>query len=231
MSGKRNVVVLTIGIVILGAVVAAAQTVNYEIKRGTVVTTYGNHLVVKMDNGETKDVEIPDGFTFDVDGRQLSVNQLTPGTELTAAKVTTTTPVTVEVTEVRNVTVVRRSGQTIVVRNQEGKLKKFSQVPENIRLETTDGQAMNYTDLQPGMVLTAYIVHQGVTDVTEEDIAVAGTAPPRPAPAAAPAARPAPKAAPAPAVLPKTGSSLPLAGLGGIALLIIAIGIAVYRRF
>jgi hypothetical protein len=29
----------------------------------------------------------------------------------------------------------------------------------------------------------------------------------------------------------KTGSSLPLAGLGGIALLILAIGIGIYRRF
>jgi LPXTG-motif cell wall-anchored protein len=85
---------------------------------------------------------------------------------------------------------------------------------------------MHPRDLAAGMRITATIVHESVVEVSERDVAVAGQAP---AAKAAPAPAPAPAAAPV--ILPKTGSSLPLAGLGGIALLILAIGIGIYRRF
>ena len=123
----------------------------------------------------------------------------------------------------RNAEVVRRHGQTIVIRNQEGKLVKYNKVPDNIKL-MADGKEIHYYDVYAGMELTAYIVHTGMTEVTEQDVAVAGQAPAKPVPVAAPAPAPAP-------VLPHTASSLPLAGLGGIALLILAIGIGIYRRF
>ena len=134
-----------------------------------------------------------------------------------------------KVTEVRKAEVVRRDGQTIIIRNQEGKLVQYRNVPENIKLMSGDRE-MRYNDLRAGMELTAYIVHEERTEITEQDIAVAGQAPAKPKPAPAPQAAPAAPAAPAP-VLPKTASSLPLVGLGGIALLILAIGIGIYRRF
>jgi two-component system chemotaxis sensor kinase CheA len=93
---------------------------------------------------------------------------------------------------------------------------------------------VNYKNLQAGQYITAYIVSEGVEDVTEREVAVAGAAPvkaaPAPAPAPAPVAAPAPKPAAPPAELPHTGSSLPLVGLTGLALLILGFGIAVLRR-
>jgi hypothetical protein len=232
MSVKRNIVMVAVGIIVLGALFAIAQTTSYEVKQGTVIQVYGNHLVVKMANGEVRDIEVPEGFMFTVDGRQVPVSELVPGTKLTASVATTTTPKEVQSTELRKATVVSRSGQSIVVRNQDGKLVMYNGVPENIKLQTSDGRDMKYTDLRPGMELTAHIVHKGMTEVSETDVDVAGTAPKPAAPAAAPMPAPVAKAAEAaPAALPKTASSLPLAGLAGIALLVIAIGIAVYRRF
>lgn len=227
MSVKKSVLIAMAAVIVMGAGFAAAQTTTYEIRQGTVLNHYDNHLVVKMADGEVRDVVIPEGFMFQVDGKDVPLSALKPGTQLTASVATTVTPKEVQVTEVRNVTVVRRSGQTIVIRNEEGKLVKYSRVPDNIKL-MADGKEILYNQVYAGMELSAYIVHTGVTEVTEQDIAVAGSAPA--AKAAPVAAAPAPAPAPAP-VLPKTGSSLPLAGLGGIALLILAVGIGIIRRF
>lgn len=223
MSVKKSVLVVMAAVIILGAGFAAAQTTDYEIKQGTVVHVYGNHLVVKMSTGETKDVEVPEGFMFTVDGQSVPLSALKPGTKLTSTVKTTTTPQTVQTTEVKNAEVVKTWGNTVILRGEDGKLKQFNRVPKDMVL-TMDGKEINHRDLAAGMRVTATIVHESVVEITEKDVAVAGQAP-------------AAKAAPAPApvavvaVLPKTASALPLAGLGGIALLILAIGIGIYRRF
>jgi len=80
------------------------------------------------------------------------------------------------------------------------------------------------------MNLTATIVHESVTTVTETSAMVGGREARKPAPPK-PRAKPAPKAAPAPVVLPSTGSLLPLAGLAGMILLFAAMSMAVIRRF
>ena len=66
-------------------------------------------------------------------------------------------------------------------------------------------------------------------EITEEEMKVAGAAPRAPKAKPVPVAKPAaPKPAP---VLPKTGSSLPLVGLAGLAALALGLGITVIRRF
>jgi LPXTG-motif cell wall-anchored protein len=231
MSRKGRVVTVMIAVMVLGTVIAAAQATSYEVKRGTVVQVYGNHLVVKMADGEYKDIDVPEGFMFDVNGKNVPVGGLVPGTELTATIATTTTPVPVQVTEVKNGYVVKRSGQTIVIKTPDGKYHQFSKVPDNVKL-MADGKEVLYTNLEAGQEITAYIVSEGVKEVTEKEIGMTGTAPVKaaPAPAPAPAAVPAPKPAAPPAELPHTGSSLPLVGLSGLVLLILGIGIAVLRR-
>jgi hypothetical protein len=224
MSVKKSVLIVMAALFVLGAGFAAAQTTTYEIKQGTVISVYGNHLVVKMADGETRDVEIPEGFMFNVDGREVPLSALKPGTKLTATVKTTTTPETVKTTEVRNAEVVKTWGNTVILRGEDGKLRQFNRVPKDMVL-TMGGKELHHRDLAAGMRVTATIVHESVVEVSERDVAVAGQAP---AAKAAPAPAPAPVAA---LVLPKTASSLPLAGLGGIALLILAIGIGIYRRF
>ena len=229
MSVKRSVVVVIAVVLLLGTGIAAAQHTTVEIKRGTVVHVYGNNLVVKMADGTTKEFDVPEGFTFNIDGKQVPVGDLKPGTMLTSAVKTTETPREVEVTEFRSGTVVKVVGTTLMVRMADGEIRRLNNVPRDQRFEV-DGKELDVTQLREGMKLRAKVVSTHVAVITEEDVMVAGTAPEVPRPAAAkPAAR---AKAPAPApMLPKTGSSTPLAGLLGMVLLLIGAGIAVIRRF
>ena len=60
----------------------------------------GNHLAVRMSTGGIRTFDVPDARRFVVDGRELTVGELKPGTKLTATLVTTTTPVTDRTTTV-----------------------------------------------------------------------------------------------------------------------------------
>ena len=230
MSVKRSVVVLVAVVLLLGAGVSAAQETTIEIKRGTVLHVYGNNLVVKMSDGTVKEFDVPEGFTFNIDGKQVSVGDLKPGTMLTSAVKTTETPREVQVTEFRSGTVLKIVGTTLIVRMADGEIRKLTDVPRDQRFEV-DGKELRVEQLREGMKLRAKVVSTHTAIITEEDVMVAGTAPQAPRPAAV--ARPAPRAAaaaPAP-VLPHTGSSTPLAGLLGMILLLVGAGIAVIRRF
>lgn len=228
MSAKRMSVVVFALIVVMSAGVALAQVTEYEIKQGTVVSVWGNHLVVKMADGTVKDVEVPDGFEFDVNGQMLPVSALEPGMQLTAAIKTKSTPVDVYTTEVKHGEVLAVSGQSVIIRHQEdGKTRKHT-VDGDFPF-WVGGEKKTVYDLKKGMKVTATIVSSHVEMVTDRDVAVfaSGGAPAAAKPAAA--KKPAPAAAPA--MLPKTGSSLPLVGYAGVALLLLGIGIAVIRRF
>ena len=228
MSMKRNLIIALVAVVAMGATVAIAQTTTYEIKQGTVLHVYGNHLVVKMADGTVRDADVPADFLFDVDGRKVPVSQLKPGTKLTQTIATTTTPHVVKTVELREAEVVQRIGQTIIYRDKLGQIHKITGIPEGFELYR-NGKAVPIEALAGGDRVTAHIVHKEESIITEEEMRVAGAAPKAPKPKPAPVARPAaPKPAP---VLPKTGSSLPLVGLLGLIALAAGLGIGVIRRF
>ena len=231
MSMKKNLIIALVAVVAIGASLAMAQSTTYEIKQGTVLHVYGNHLVVQMADGTVKDADVPADFLFEVDGQKVPVSQLTPGTKLTQTIATVTTPVEVQTTEVREAEVLQRIGQTIIYRDKLGQIHKITGIPEGFTLYR-NGKQVPITALAGGDRVTAHIVNTEETITTEEEMRVAGTAPktpPKPRPVAKPAA-PKPAAAPAP-VLPKTGSSLPLVGLLGLVALAVGLGIGVIRRF
>lgn len=229
MSVKHSLVMIVAVVVALSTGVALAQITEYEIKQGTVVSVWGNDLVVKMADGTVKNFEVPDGFEFDVNGQMLPVSALKPGMELTAMIKTTSTPVDVYTTEVKQGEVLAASGRSVIIRHQEdGKAHKHT-VDGDFPF-WVNGEKKTVYDLKPGMKVTATIVSSHVEMVTDRDVAVmASGGAPAPKPAAKPAPAPAPAPA-APAMLPKTGSSLPLVGVAGIALILLGIGIAVIRR-
>jgi len=222
---KKNLIIALVAVVAMSAGIASAQT-TYEVKQGTVLHVYGNHLVVKMADGTVRDADVPSDFLFDVDGKKVPVTGLKPGTVLTQTIATTTVPEVVKTIEVKEAEVVQRKGQTVIFRNADGKLNMVTGIPEGF-VVFRDGKQVPIEALAGGDRVTAYLIHKETKFVTEQDMKVAGFEPPKPAPAP----RRVKPAAPAPApVLPKTGSNLPLAGMSGLLALALGLGIAVIRR-
>lgn len=128
-------------------------------------------------------------------------------------------------------------GNTVVVKvDATNRTRVFKNVSPDIHF-IVDGKKTDVYGLRAGMNVCAYrTVHVSepmVIYIEDHEVETVVDEPDKhdtPAPAAAPAPAPAPKPAPAP-VLPKTASSLPLAGLFGMMLLALSAGIAVIRRF
>jgi LPXTG-motif cell wall-anchored protein len=235
---------LSVAALALASAIASAQSTT-EIKHGTVVAVWADQLVVKVDDGSTKQFTVPAGFQFDHEGKKVGLADLKPGWELTAAITTTKTPKTVQTTEIRNGTVVAVKGKTLYYTGDDG--KNASWTPPAGFMFMVDGQPTALGDLKPNTKLTATIVRTSTT--TEEktsykvaakgekkEAAPAAAAAPAPAPAPAPAAAPAAAPAPAPAAepakkkLPKTGSQMPLVGVLGAASLALGAGLTLRRK-
>ncbi len=126
-------------------------------------------------------------------------------------------------------------GNTVAVRVDEtNKIRVFRDVSPDIVFIFEDGEGSVY-DLQEGMHACAYhyetVAPPALVYIEEHEVAtVADTPDPHDKPAMAKPA-PAPKPAPMPAALPHTASSLPAAGLLGLLLVGLSLGIAALRRF
>jgi hypothetical protein len=230
--------------------------VKTEKLHGTVVFVEGNKLVVRMSTGDIRNFDVPDSRRFIVDGKELRVNELKPGTTLTATVTTTTTPVTERTTTIGTGKVWWVSGNTVIITLPNNENRQYK-VSEAYRF-TVEGKPASVHDLRRGMMISAQkIVEEPRTEMAS-NIAVTGQAPPppepvktaqaapapepqRPAPAPAPAAA-APAVAPTPAPvvekaeaklparLPKTASPLPLIGLCGLMLMGASLVLRLLRR-
>jgi len=194
-----------------------------QMKSGTVVYVSGNNLVVKGADGEVKHLVIPEGQTFEVDGKQLTVHQLTPGTHLTRTITTTTTPTTIKTVRTIEGKVWHvNAPNTVILTLPDGTNKQYN-IPKG-QMFAIDGQQQSAFHLKKGMMVSATVVtEEPVTHVSQTNV-VAGTAPKMPdkvdvllVESPTQPAQPTQSAAaePAPTALPKTGSEWPLAGLLG----------------
>jgi hypothetical protein len=85
----------TLGEVKTGTMLTATATTTQTpmvnrtttITKGTVFWASPKSIIVTLEGGENKQYEVPDGFKFDVDGKQLSAMELRPGMQLTGTKV------------------------------------------------------------------------------------------------------------------------------------------------
>jgi len=57
------------------------------ITQGTVFWASPNSVIVTLENGENKQYEVPEGFKFSVDGKQLEAMELRQGMKLTGMKI------------------------------------------------------------------------------------------------------------------------------------------------
>lgn len=201
---------------------------------GTVVYNEGGTVAVKMSTGELRTFTPPADKMIKVDGQDVSVRDVKPGTKLNATITTTTKSVTERTVTTGSGTVWFVNGNNVILTMADGKNKQFKVKPDF--KFTVDGQPAGVHDLKKGMKVSGEKIVEEPTTEIAANTEVTGIAPkpkvvaaapaptpspkpvrvaaaPAPAPAPAPVAEPAP--APAPA-LPKTGSPLPLAGLLGM---------------
>jgi sortase A len=206
-----------------------------KVKNAEIVYVEGNDLVLKLENGRVEHLIVPDSDKFTIDGRELSVNELVPGTKLTQTLITSTTP--------RYVNSVRtiegkvwhvNAPNSLILTLPDNKNQVFN-VPSHAKF-TIDGKEKTVFDLKKGMKINATIVTDEEHTVVEQTKLAYGNAPqistPRevgvllflpmqhPESTLATAEQPAD-------TLPETGSSLPLIGLLGT----LAVGMSVAIRF
>jgi hypothetical protein len=206
---------------------AGITTTSTKVESGVVVYAGGNTLITKESDGVTRKHTVPDGFYFQMGGKNVTLADLKPGDHITAVitDVTQSTPVTV--TQVVKGKVMESSMGSILVQNGKGQLVKYSSKDTAGRDVTIimNGKEVALSDLKAGDQLDATIVTKYPPEVStlrsvNANVAAAPTPPiaqPPPAPAPqAVAAAPAPRAK-----LPKTASPLPLVALvGGLAALL-----------
>ena len=192
-SAMSRVVGLTLGLLSLtaGTTLAQQTTASTETKTFEVLAVDGNQLVVNLPEG-TREITVPAGFMFTVNGQQLSVGQLKPGMKGTATITTKTTVTPVTVTQVKSGTVMQNSGSSIIVRTEEG-VKMFTQSDVDKRgvKIVRDGKPAQVSDFRQGDRLTATIITSKPPRVmTEKEVqATLATTATTPGATTAPAAR------------------------------------------
>ncbi len=190
-----------------GAYAQATTSTTTKVSNFEVLSVDGNHLVVR-DQAGTRELTVPPDFRFNVDGRSLAVSDLKAGMKGTATVTKTTTVRPVVVTEVKKGRVLSQSGRSVVIRDESGANRRFSQDEVDTRgiQLFMDDKPIHVSDLKRGDEISARIVTAGPPEVlTQQQVdailakpeapVVAAAAPAEEPPAAAPqaAAEPAPE--------------------------------------
>jgi hypothetical protein len=209
-------------------------TTTTTVKSGVVVYAGGNTLIVKESDGVTREHFVPDGFNFQMGGKNVTLADLKAGDHITAVitDVKEVTPVTV--TKELKGKVLESSMGSILVQHPNGDLVKYASKDADGRdvIIIIDGKAVAFSDIHPGERLTATVITKyppQVSTLRKVDAHVT------PAPRAAEAAPPAPEpqavaAAPTPKPkLPKTASPLPSVALIGGLLALLGAGLTLRR--
>jgi len=216
-----------------GATTSESTTVTREVRGGVVESVAGNKIVVREQDG-LHEYTVPPGFTFQVNGQPVGVDQITPGTTVAAVITNKVTDRNVTVTRVASGRVMQVAPGGIVVRTPDGNLRSINfkdEAGNDIRFVRDGRQSVaagnpeiSLRDVRVGDTLTGTFVSTLPTQqITQRTVDAHARPPPQPAPAA-PAATVA--AATPPAKLPRTASPLPLLGL----LALVSAGIALTLR-
>ena len=165
---------LAMTLLIAGAATAqvTSATQTSEVIKFEVISVDGNTLVVKDQTG-AREVTVPEDFKFTVDGKSMSVHELTPGMKGTAQITTTTVVRPVTVTTIRKGTVVKRVRDTVYVKVEDGSTRKFtkSELEQRGIQVIMDGKPVRLADLKGGDMLTATIVTSAPPEVlTAKDV-------------------------------------------------------------
>ena len=208
-----------------------------EAKNAEVVYVEGNDLVLKLENGRVEHLVVPDSDTFFIDGKSVTVHELTPGTKLTQTITTTTTPRYVSTVRILEGKVWHVNAPTSLILTLPDNTNQVYSVPDHAKF-VIDGKTKSIFELKKGMKLKATIATDDTRTVVEQSKFAFGQAPPatprevgvllflhptQPQPTLA-------SAEPPEGMLPATGTSLPTVGLMGTLVLAASFGLWTFRR-
>lgn len=196
---------------------ASAQTSSTEatsvmrtVKAGEVVSVAGNKVVLREADGN-HEYTLPEGFKFQIDGRDVGVDQLQPGMKVGAMITDKVTTRDVTETRIASGTVVQIAPGGIVVQDAQKAFKSynFKDADGNDIYYVKDGKEVSLRDVKKGERLSGtFITKYPAQTTSQRSVSATAVAPPPPAPSPGPAV-----AAVTPARLPKTASPVPLIGL------------------
>jgi hypothetical protein len=118
---------------------------------------------------------VPEDFRVNIEGRDVPVSQLKPGTELIATITTVTRPRTVQTTQVIRGTVWEVAGNSLLVTMESGEQRQ-AEVPAGFKF-IVDGEEKGVNELRRGMKLRATIIQKKQEMVTETTTVVHGLPP------------------------------------------------------
>ena len=192
-----------------GKTATESTAVSTQTVSGVVETVAGNKVVLRQADG-LHEYNLPDGFAFQLDGRNVGVSEIKPGMTVNAVVTDKVTTRQVTLTQIRSGTVAQIAPGGIVLRDQNGNLKSynFKDAAGNDIYFVRDGREVSLRDVKVGERLSGTFVTTLPEQQSSKRTVVAKASEPPPSPAPAPVA-----VAAAPAKLPKTASPLPLLGL------------------
>jgi hypothetical protein len=154
---------------------AGPAQVKVEQLTGEVVLTEGNMLLARMPNGVYRVFHLRPGQPFTIDGQTRTINELKPGTKLTATAVTTTRPLNLRTTQVIDGTVWYVQGNYVILTLVSGENREYN-VPEGMAF-TVSGKPATVKELRKGMKVSATkIVEEPLTEI-QEKTTIVGQAP------------------------------------------------------
>ncbi|HEV2396703.1 MAG TPA: hypothetical protein VGS27_07170 [Candidatus Sulfotelmatobacter sp.] len=209
-----------------------------HVKNAEVVHVSGHEVVVELENGKLELLNLGEDFKFQVDGRDLTVHELTPGTKLSQEIHTVTTPQEVTTLRTVNGKVWSVHGPHLILSFPGGVNKAYT-VPDGIVFHI-NGEEKTVFDLRKGMDISATVLTVEPVHSVSTHTVVSGQTPPRPEvtfegpmliePTRESPALTAAVEEPAPQELPKTASLVPLAGMLGFLSLVLGTGLRMIRR-
>jgi hypothetical protein len=142
-------------------------------QHGTVEYVEGNTLVVRTSTGQIEEFQVPESRKFMIDGKEVSVGELTPGTKLTATVTTTTTPGTTRTTTIGGGKVFYVSGNNVIITMPNNENKQFT-VKDSYQF-MVNGKPATIRDLRKGMDVSAEKIVESPHEEIAANTVVTGT--------------------------------------------------------
>ncbi len=149
-----------------------------HVQNAEVVHVSGHEIVVELENGKFELLNLGEDATFQVDGKDLTVHELTPGTKLSQDIHTVTTPQEVTTLRTVNGKVWHVNGPHLLLALPDGENISYT-VPDGT-VFNIDGKDKTVFDLKKGMNISATVLTVEPVQSTTLHNVVTGQAPPRP---------------------------------------------------